>query len=186
MWRTLETIGCERGELLSRGDDWILRGTILRFGEDGPAEVRYEIVSDAAWHTKAADVDCRDNFGYRKLRLTCEGRRWYANQKPLSLPPDCIDVDLSWSPSTNTLPIRRLQLKAGSSSGIVTAAWIRFPELTVEPLQQVYERIEQRNGQETYIYSSHAGAFKASLPVDENCLVIDYEGLWERVDCAKA
>ena len=39
----------------------------------------------------------------------------------------CTDVDLGCSPSTNTLPIRRLRLGIGASQTI-QAAWIRFPE----------------------------------------------------------
>ena len=177
MWRDLTAEGLERGELLHVGQDWVLRGTILRFSDSGPAEVRYEVVSDAGWQTKTAQISYRDDRGTRELRLVHEGDRWYANEKPLQMPRQCIDVDLACSPSTNTLPIQRLKLSVGSSSGLLTAAWIRLPQLVVEPLPQTYER----TGQCGYIYRSRGGSFQATLTVDEKNLVVNYEGVWERV-----
>ena len=59
----------------------------------------------------------------------------------------------------------------------MTAAWVRFPELTVEPLTQCYER----TGDRLYRYSSGGGAFTADIEVDELGLVVRYPPLWERV-----
>ncbi len=87
----------------------------------------------------------------------------------------CIDVDLGITPSTNTLPIRRLNLQVGESAD-VTAAWVRFPELTVEPLAQRYTRLDERR----YRYESTTG-FSAELEVDELGLVVRYGDIWERV-----
>jgi hypothetical protein len=178
MWRSLRTEGYERGELLEQGKNRVLRGTILRASENGPAEARYKIISDRRWRTRAALITCWDDLGRRELRIVREENRWYANERPLPLHSGCVDVDLAWSPSTNTLPIRRLGLEIGTGSGPLTAAWIRLPELIVEPLQQTY----QRTGQTTYTYSSRGGSFKASLTVDENGLIVLYEGVWDRVD----
>jgi hypothetical protein len=77
---------------------------------------------------------------------------------------------------TNTLPIRRLAPAIGESID-VTAAWVRFPELTLEPLPQRYTRLSERR----YRYESNGGAFVAELEVDDAGLVITYEGGWERV-----
>jgi len=88
-----------------------------------------------------------------------------------------VDIDLGWSPSTNTLPIRRLNLEVGQASGEVIAAWVRFPELALQPLPQEYTRLAERQ----YRYSSRGGAFVANLVVDDHDLVLDYEGFWQRV-----
>ena len=52
----------------------------------------------------------------------------------------CTDIDLAITPATNTLPIRRLDLDIGSSE-LVVAAWVKFPELIVQPLSQRYTRL---------------------------------------------
>ena len=88
-----------------------------------------------------------------------------------------VDVDLGWTPFTNTLPIRRLSLAVGQKSGPVTAAWVRFPDLGLEPLTQEYERTAARR----YRYTSGGGSFAADLEVDDDGLVIDYSGIWTRV-----
>jgi len=88
----------------------------------------------------------------------------------------CVDVDLAWSPSTNTLPIRRLALAVGARRE-VTAAWVRFPELTLEPLAQEYERLAERR----YRYTSAGGTFTAVLDVDDDGVVLEYAGGWQRV-----
>ncbi len=177
LWQRLQGTGLERFELIRIPDGWVLRGTILALEKQGPAQADYEIHCDVAWRTRRADVSLRDAAGERTLRLAVENGRWYADGNEVETVRGCIDIDLGWSPSTNTLPIRRLGLGVGKKSGTITAAWVRFPELTVEPLPQEYERLAERR----YRYSSRGGAFTAELEVDEDDLVIDYEGIWRRV-----
>ncbi len=177
LWQRLQGVGLEHFELIQAADGWALRGTILALDEQGPAQADYEILCDAAWHTRRANISLRDMAGERTLRLAVEGNRWTVNGTELETVRGCIDIDLGWSPSTNTLPIRRLGLAVGEKSGTITAAWVRFPELTVEPLPQEYERLAERR----YRYSSRGGAFTAELKIDEEGLVIDYEGIWRRV-----
>ena len=59
------------------------------------------------------------------------------------------------------LPVRRLGLGVGEA-GAVRAAWLRFPSLALEPLDQTYTR----TGPLAYRYSSAGGAFTADLAVD--------------------
>lgn len=50
------------------------------------------------------------------------------------------EVDISATPLTNTLPIRRLRLAVGDAADIITA-YISVPELAVSPHPQRYTRI---------------------------------------------
>jgi uncharacterized protein len=97
---------------------------------------------------------------------------------PVAVPAiaGCLDVDLAFTPATNILPLRRLGLAAGES-GEMTAAWVRFPALSIEPLPQRYTRLDARRVR----YESRGGAFTAELEVDELGLVVRYPPLWERV-----
>jgi hypothetical protein len=88
----------------------------------------------------------------------------------------CTDVDLGCSPSTNTLPIRRLRLAIGASATI-RAAWVRFPELTVVKADQAYTRLDEF----TYRYAS--GDFASELTVDDDGLVASY-AVWRRTGYA--
>ena len=175
-WRWLVGTGLERFELMHAGEEWVLQGTILAMPSSA-AEARYEIICDAQFRTQRVQIVLRDFGGERRLELSAENGRWYANGQEAASVRGAIDVDLGWSPSTNTLPICRLGLEVGQSSGEFTAAWVRFPELVLEPLPQEYRRLGERE----YLYVSRGGAFQARLLVDDYGLVIDYEGFWQRV-----
>jgi uncharacterized protein len=177
MWRWRQGTGLERFELARVGAGWALRGVILAASEGRATEVRYELFCDESWRTQRAGVLLRDAGGERALSIEARDGRWYEGEREKDDLRGCLDIDLGWSPSTNTLPIRRLDLAVGQKSGLVTAAWVRFPELALEPLPQEYERLSDRS----YRYTSRGGAFTAVLEVDAEGLVVDYEGGWQRL-----
>ena len=177
LWRWLQGAGLERFELVRAADEWLFRGTILALANRAPAEARYEITCDRDFRTRHAHISLRDAAGERTLKIAAENGRWFSNGSENPTVSGAIDIDLGWSPSTNTLPIRRLNLEIGQSSGEFRAAWVRFPDLTLQPLSQEYVRLAERQ----YRYSSRGGAFVANLQVDGEGLVLDYEGFWQRV-----
>jgi hypothetical protein len=174
-WKRIDAAGLERCELWRDPAGWTLRGTILVVHERDPFEVHYEVSCDQGWVTRSVAVDRRGPEGERSLRLTADDGRWSVEASELEVVRGCLDVDLGWTPSTNTLPIRRLDLAIGQSK-TVTAAWVRFPELTVEALAQDYRRLAERR----YRYSSAGGRFVAELEVDEDGLVTTYGQIWAR------
>jgi hypothetical protein len=180
LWRWLTDTGLERFELSHAGQQWTLRGMILTMSESA-FEARYHIGCDAQFRTRLVQIELRDSGGARSVEISAEDGRWYLNGDQIESVRGAIDVDLGWSPSTNTLPIRRLGLQVGQSSGEFIAAWVRFPELVLEPLPQEYRRL----GEKEYLYLSRGGAFKAKLLVDDYGLVMDYEGFWQRVPNAE-
>jgi hypothetical protein len=86
----------------------------------------------------------------------------------------CIDLDLNFSPSTNLLPIRRLDLAIGQEAE-VQAAWLRFPSFTLERLEQLYRRIDVA----TYRYESAGGKFVTELQVNAAGFVTHYPNAWQ-------
>ena len=114
------------------------------------------------------------SVGAREIdaRVECVAGEWTLDGQPVASVRGAIDVDLNFSPSTNVLPIRRLALPIGTRA-TVQAAWLRFPSFTLEPLEQVYERIAEAR----YRYASAGGAFKAEIDVDASGLPSRY-GPW--------
>jgi uncharacterized protein len=86
-----------------------------------------------------------------------------------------IDVDIQVTPSTNTLPIRRMEMVPGKTYG-TTSAWIKVPSLQITPLPQQYTPADARH----LHYSS--GSFTAELEVDQLGLIERYGTFWRRVD----
>jgi len=105
--------------------------------------------------------------------LLMAGLGWWVNGEERPEVARCIDVDLNFSPSTNLLPIRRLDLAIGESAE-VKAAWLRFPSFALEPLDQVYRRISA----DAYRYESAGGSFVRDLQVNAAGFVTDYPDFW--------
>src|ERR1041385_1609443 len=108
LWRWLQGTGLERFELARAADDWIFRGTILTLAADAAAEAKYEIVCDCSFRTRRANVSVRDATGEHTLQISTEKGRWYENGRENKTVVGALDIDLGWSPSTNTLPMRQI------------------------------------------------------------------------------
>jgi hypothetical protein len=100
-------------------------------------------------------------------------RHWRLNAQECPGVTGCIDLDLNFSPSTNLLPIRRLGLEIGQQAE-VKAAWLRFPSFVLEPLEQIYCRLDTK----LYRYESGGGRFVAELEVNEEGFVTRYPKIW--------
>lgn len=128
---------------------------------------------DGAWRTTSARVTGWLDATAIDIRIEVDAsRRWTLNGRDCPGVQGSDDVDLSFTPATNLLPIRRLGLDVGARAA-VRAAWLRFPELTLEPLEQTYER----QAQARYRYQS--GTFAATLDTDASGFVTHYAGLWQ-------
>jgi hypothetical protein len=94
---------------------------------------KYEVYCDKNWLTQRVQVERTIGSETKALRLDLEkGGLWRSSGQEIAEVHGCLDADLSVTPATNTLPIRRFDLGIGRSESVV-AAWIRFPELTVQP-----------------------------------------------------
>jgi uncharacterized protein len=174
LWQGLIAPSMERFVAARTESGCQLSGLILQAHQDEPFVVRYSIDVDDAWHTRNVQIEV-ENDGQRRLALEGDGAgHWSRGGEQLPTLADCLDVDLEWSPSTNTLPIRRLSLALGETK-VVTAAWVRFPSLEVQRLDQSYERLDERR------YRYRSGRFTADLAVDEDGVVLQYGVNWKAV-----
>ncbi|HUP53958.1 MAG TPA: putative glycolipid-binding domain-containing protein [Methylomirabilota bacterium] len=175
--RTDEILADEHCTLAVRGGGLSLIGTVLGSEDGVPVRTEYRVLADGAGLTSAVHV--RDLRGFDQRTLTIERSSkgaWTVDGVAAKALKGCTDIDLGCSPSTNTLPIRRLPLAIGGSSTI-QAAWVRFPELDVVKAAQTYTRVDEF----TYRYAS--GDFTAELTVDDDGLVATY-AVWERTGFA--
>jgi hypothetical protein len=174
LWQGLITPSMERFIVAASNVGFEFSGLILQAHEETPYVVRYAIEIDAAWRTRKLEVELEDG-GQRRLSLTVDDEgSWSHDGQRLGQVAGCIDVDLEWSPSTNTLPIRRLGLAPGETK-TVAAAWVRFPSLEVQRLEQSYECLAERR------YRYQSGRFTADLAVDDDGMVLQYGINWRAV-----
>lgn len=161
-----------------------------------PYTCRYELQTDPDWVTTRFEVSAEGAGWTRTLRLELAAGRWRAitseqgdldavlaaaGHAGAGLPgteePDLLygafDVDLTGSPMTNTLPIRRLGLLT-AEPGVahrISVAWVLLPSLEVVQADQIYTR--QAEGVVRFANET----FSADLVVDDDGFVADYPDL---------
>jgi hypothetical protein len=163
---------------------WLLRGTVTGVLEDARAyALQYEVSCAPDWVTRSAVVSGHVSATTIATSLAHDRRSGQWTRDGVHVPEvdGCLDVDLGFSPSTNTLPIRRLALPVGAEAP-VRAAWLQFPSFALEPLEQVYRRVAERR----YEYQSGGGRFRADLEVDAAGIVRRYGEYWIAVDAGPA
>jgi hypothetical protein len=175
LWRRLDRPGHESALLSEGAAGAVIEGTAV-FGESGrPCRLDYRVICDATWRTVSARVKGWQNTAAVDIAIDVDAaRRWTLNGQSCPGLQGCDDIDLSFSPATNLLPIRRTQLAVGAQAS-VRAAWLRFPAVMLESLDQIYVRVSESR----YRYESSGGSFVAVLETNAAGFVTQYPGLWQ-------
>jgi hypothetical protein len=174
LWRGTDTPGHDWCRLFSTDGQWQLSGAAVFSHDQKPCCLQYSVVSDTNWKTVRAKVAGWVGKDAVELEITVgPDLKWRMNGVEKPDVKGCIDVDLNFTPATNLLPIRRLNL-AVDEAAKVKAAWLRFPDFELEPLSQVYKRLDES----TYHYESGGGSFVSQLKVNAVGFVTDYAGLF--------
>jgi uncharacterized protein len=182
MWVPWEARGLEHLRLRV-GESGIESDGVVIGEEHGIVfRARYVIRCDPGWRTREMIVDPLD--GRDRLHLRSDGKgNWSdtSGRRIIEL-KGCLDVDLSGTPFTNTLPIRRLDLIEEESSEIV-AVYVDVADMQLDTSRQRYTCLKRNAAGGLYRYED-AGVFRgfmADLPVDTNGLVLDYPGIFRRI-----
>ena len=177
-WRRAGAVTAEEHCTVTLRDSGLsLVGTVLGAEDGVPVRIEYRVLTDPRGFTTAVHVRDLRGFELRTLALTRDAKgAWTVDGGAARTLKGCSDVDLGCSPSTNTLPIRRLRLGIGASKTI-QAAWVRFPDLAVQKAAQTYTRLDES----TYRYAS--ATFESDLVVDDQSVVTEYAE-WRRIGVA--
>lgn len=178
IWRRLDRPGHESARLFLLDSVWHLAGTAVFVHDRQPCRLDYLLKCDSHWQTVSGKIVGWVGDETVGVDISVDpARRWRLNGEECNQVADCIDLDLNFSPLTNLLPIRRLNLAVGQEAN-VRAAWLRFPSFKFEPLDQIYRRIETS----TYRYESAGGRFVAELELDDVGFVTHYPNFWRVED----
>lgn len=182
LWRRLDQPGHEFSRLSLQDSHWHLTGTAVFAHDQQACRLDYLVVCDPGWQTISGTVSGWVGNQPIRIELSADSaQRWWLNGVECPAVAGCLDLDLNFSPSTNLLPIRRLDLAIGKKAE-VQAAWLRFPGFTVEPLVQLYHRMSAT----TYRYESAEGTFVAEIQVSTTGFVTSYANVWQVEACTEA
>jgi hypothetical protein len=197
-WTALEWPGLEHVVASADADGFRADSQLIVGPPPGPARVSYQLSCDASWRFTALRITVTGAAGSRTLDLTAsQDGRWMADGQPRRDLDGCTDIDISLTPLTNTLPIRRLSWSATRQHHL-HVAYVSVPGLDVRKAEQRYTLLTppalQGTGQRDQVapawadtvFCYQSGTYRADLPVDSDGLVIDYPGGWQRVACGSS
>jgi hypothetical protein len=174
-WQSWDGTGLEQCVIRGEGLDFLAEGVGVAPLSAGFA-FRYAIRFDAAWRTQSVSVAVLGQT--ESLLLVMDGQGlWTRDAAPAPELNYALAPDLSGSPLTNTLAIRRLNLAEGESAEIETA-YVDLPELAVYADRQRYTCLAA--GQ-LYRYEALDSDFQSDIEVDGDGFVVTYPGLFRRV-----
>jgi len=175
IWRRIDKPGHDYCRLVQTATGARMSGIALLSHEKMPTYIGYDVECDVMWHTLRCNVKASVGEQRTDLDIRRQGKRWTINGREAPAVEGAEDIDLGFTPATNLLPIRRLALKVGDSA-VVHSAWVKFPEFSLEMLEQTYTRLTDNS----YRYESGGGGgkFRRDLKVHESGLVLDYPELW--------
>jgi hypothetical protein len=171
-WRALDRDGEDKCRLARLDSGWMLVGHARFRDALGWAALDYVIRTDDAWLTTSADITGDHGGEGIALQIQRDAQGWTVNGAARPDLAEAEDIDLSFTPASNLMPLRRLP-EVGRLSTF--AVWVRFPGPQMSLLTQSYTR--ERGG--LVRYAADETGFEAHLTVDGNGFVSAYPGLWE-------
>lgn len=172
-WRPVAGDGLEHLELREAEDGIVVRSAIIGTFENRTFGASYTIHLSPDWWFRSLELTRTDGA---TLTLEAGGDGlWAMNGNPAPQFDGCIDIDISATPFTNTLPIRRSHFDVAVPQRF-NMVWV--PLDTLDPLvdEQIYTMLDPAR----FRYQSADGAFQADLSVDADGLIVDYPGLFSR------
>ncbi|MGK0332714.1 MAG: hypothetical protein ACI89G_002809, partial [Minisyncoccia bacterium] len=169
-WTHLNGPGNETVDLRWENEGWTVTSEVAG------ANVSYVLRLSATWSIRQfllfRDLDEPD------LWLGTDGSSRWGELNGAHRPDldGCYDIDLSITPFTNTLPIRRLQLDVGDAADITTAM-VDVETLGIVPVHQRYHRLATNR----FAYSNLDSGFETEFDIDAYGLVNDYHDLFRRL-----
>ena len=179
MWTAWDKPGLEYLRLAVRHSGVVANGLVLSVTEGRPFRIAYDVRCDADWRVRATRVGVPGEPPKVELLSDGEGNWTGRDGRAVMYLEGCEYIDISETPFTNTLPIRRLGLAPGESAEI-SVAYFEGAELQPWPEPQRYTCLEKDSSGGLYRFLSLDGGFTADLPVDADGLVLDYPELFKR------
>ena len=180
--------------IVARWQDWSGRGLEHLVLKEGSGQIvaaaavlgvsgnqlfaaHYKICCDPDWRVRS--VELHEIGSDRTLELASNGAGNWRDGSGATQPQlvGAMDVDISITPFTNTLPIRRLNLQEGQAHEIL-AVYIHLPNLALTTDRQCYTCLEAGG---RYRYESVDSDFARVIEVDAHGLVVTYPDLFRRI-----
>jgi hypothetical protein len=159
-----------------------------------PYRVDYRLDASDGFVTSELDLTAVGEGWLRRLHLRHDGAGgWSAEVEDDGDPPggawdgelpdlsDALDIDIGFSPLTNSMPILRHELRRNDGSRDFVMAWVSIPDLRVTASKQRYEHVRADDEGAVVRFLEVESGFTAELELDSDGLLVFYPDLSRRV-----
>jgi hypothetical protein len=174
LWRRVDAPGHDACRLEDCRSGWRLQGAAIFRHSIGPASVSYAVDCDSRWRTLSGRV--YGTIGEREIDYHIARRddAWLLNGESVPGIGNLVDLDLSFTPATNLLQLKRVPLPIGSAIPL-PAAWFDLDTGALTELEQIYERRSER----VLFYRAPGVGYEGLIELAPNGFIMRYPGLWQ-------
>ena len=177
VWKNEERFGCEFLMLESKENNIIVKSTII-YEEDQSNfyKVNYTIELDVNWVTKKVNIKIDDSSS---IEIISDGKgNWFnSDGDPVDSLKGSIDIDISVTPFTNSLPINRFDWD-NNQQELLDMVFISVPSLEIKRVSQSYQYLGSEGALRYFNYRSNG--YETTVCVDEKGLVVSYPEVFSR------
>ncbi len=180
VWRPSAGIGYEHLKVKEEHNQIIIDSIVIgSHNHNGIFRMKYDIALDKSWVVRAVNMRYLGEGEDQGLSLSSDGRGIWkdAEGQVISELSGCIDIDISCTPFTNTLPINRLSYEPLQQQEI-QVVYISAANLTYKQVKQQYTLLE--SGKDSSVFQYRSGNFVENITVDSNGIVMVYPNLFYR------
>jgi hypothetical protein len=182
IWVSQIDVGAEHFCLTRHGGGFLAQGTIIGLADDTPYSANYSLRFTDDWSMRFVTIRRLDLRG-NALSIETDGEgEWFGSEDlPLESLKGCLDVDISATPFTKSLPIRRLRLRKGQSAD-VNVTYFEVPTFTIRPAVQHYECIVPLGAEGgRFNFDPGDGSDVVEITVDADGIVTTFPGAFRRI-----
>jgi uncharacterized protein len=180
LWKRLDQAGHDACRFTRIRDGWTIEGAAVFDHVGRAANLAYRLVCDSQWRSLGSSVNGWIGDRNIQIDITRSNDSWCINGVQNDALSGLNDIDLGFTPASNTIAIRRLNLLEGDEAKSV-AVWLDKEDWFIKPLHQTYRRIQKYE----FSYVSPQHDYSATLMVDGFGAVIHYPELWVMLNQSK-
>jgi hypothetical protein len=139
--------------------------------------VKYLIKTTLNWNVVSFDIKYVLNGSRYSISASHVMDSWIINGQLREEFKNCIDIDITLTPFTNTLPIKRLNFQPTKPQPI-EVLYIDVLENSIRVARQQYTK----NSDTEYNFQNVPNDFEADIIVDNDGFVVHYPELFERIE----
>ena len=176
LWTGIANHSLENCVLTHSDENIEVNSVIVGAHDDKIYRVDYSIKTNRDWESIFLEVKAQLSDKKLEINFHSDGMgNWTKSGVPVNEFGGCIDIDISLTPFTNSLPINRLQWELNKPQQI-KVLFLDILSQEIIPVQQRYTKLSNTE----YKFENVPNDFEAIITVDESGMVVNYPELFVR------